>query len=205
MTVVNVNSGKGGTENLDHEVTLELYGEIDPEASRTVLKWFCFSVSFFCPFLVFLSPTPSLSILVPGFGLDDICVYITEPVCSLPRWGGASLCVRDKWKAFITVKIRVRVHLQLLKKFCLSHLFWIAEPCAAKFDMMTPIPYHILFLFFFLSFNCHDYIFCYFENSCVQKSTCRFTDRQALFTLMKKNQNAPYWPRLTKEQKKVKC
>ena len=167
---------------------------------------FAFLFHFFLS-LLGLSVSHSQSILVPGFGLDDICVYITEPVCSLPWWDGASLCVRlrDKWKAFITVKIRVRVHLQLLKKFCLSHLFWIAEPCAAKFDMMTPIPYHILFLFFFLSFNCHDYIFCYFENSCVQKSTCRFTDRQALFTLMKKNPNAPYWPRLTKEQKKVKC
>ena len=57
---------------------------------------FAFLFHFFCPFLVFLSPTPSLSILVPGFGLDDICVYITEPVCSLPWWDGASLCVRDK-------------------------------------------------------------------------------------------------------------
>ena len=67
---------------------------------------------------------------------------ITEPVCSLPWWDGASLCVRDKWKAFITVKITVRVQLQLLKKFCLSQLLWIAEPCAAKFGMMTPIPTH---------------------------------------------------------------
>ncbi|KAK7109853.1 prostaglandin E synthase 3-like isoform X2 [Littorina saxatilis] len=36
-----------------------------------------------------------------------------------------------------------------------------------------------------------------------EKSTCKKTDRQLFFTIMKKDGTASYWPRLTKEQKKL--
>lgn len=35
-----------------------------------------------------------------------------------------------------------------------------------------------------------------------ERSGCQHNDRQAFFTLVKKDQNASYWPRLTKEHKK---
>lgn len=35
------------------------------------------------------------------------------------------------------------------------------------------------------------------------KSTCQKSDRQAFYTLAKKDTDAPYWPRLIKEQKKL--
>eukprot|EP00745_Piridium_sociabile_P043932 TRINITY_DN90799_c0_g1_i1.p1 TRINITY_DN90799_c0_g1~~TRINITY_DN90799_c0_g1_i1.p1 ORF type:complete len:174 (+),score=42.94 TRINITY_DN90799_c0_g1_i1:46-567(+) len=36
-----------------------------------------------------------------------------------------------------------------------------------------------------------------------EKSKCHLSDRQAFFTIMKKDPTASYWPRLTKEQKKL--
>ena len=60
------------------------------------------------------------------------------------------------------------------------------------------------FSFFFLKFRGFLAYLSYFEYFCLQKSTCRFNDRQGFFTLIKKDQSASYWPRLTKEQKKVK-